>query len=319
MRLHRLISILLTIENQGKITAKKLAEKFETSPRTIYRDIDTLCEAGIPIRAESGPHGGLSLMDGYQTGVKALQKEELLVLLLNGMGVKPEGGSDTALKLNTSLYKLQKLLPRQDDRDINTLVTRFYVDDTPWWGKRSPLKFIDTWMKAIWESRQLSIQYQKMDRQVTSRILHPYGIVVKDTIWYLIGYCESSQDIRTFRCERIVECELLPESFTLPADFSLEEYFQTSLRQFQTDRHAVEQYPVTLRLAKEASGILNDWDDFTARDCGDEVEVSINMYTLENALSDFWNLLIRAVVVAPPELRERVQKRLESLLAEYRT
>ena len=81
-----MIYILLTLEREQKVTAQQLAKELETSVRTIYRDIDTLCLAGIPIRMESGQGGGISLMEGYQTQIKHLDKEDIIYLFLNGMG-----------------------------------------------------------------------------------------------------------------------------------------------------------------------------------------------------------------------------------------
>jgi predicted DNA-binding transcriptional regulator YafY len=317
MRLHRLISILLTIENRGKITAKELAAQFETSTRTIYRDIESLCEAGIPIVAETGPHGGLSLVEGYQTGLKQLGKDELVYLFLNGMGVQPERGSAIALGVNASLLKLQKLLARDEAAEVKTRISRFYVDPSPWWGQRSPLKHMDALMKAIWDSQKVAIHYRKMDQTVSIRTLRPYGIVVKDTDWYLVAYCEDSHGLRTFKCERIAECALLPDHFNLPDDFSVESYFKTSLQAFRSDRQAAEQYPVTLRIAQKDAYLLRPYENFSTRICEGEVEVVLNMYSFENALNDFWNVLIKSRVMEPVELREAVRECLRGQIGQY--
>jgi predicted DNA-binding transcriptional regulator YafY len=317
MRLHRLISILLTIENRGKITAKELAAQFETSTRTIYRDVETLCAADIPIVAETGPHGGLSLVEGYQTGLKQLDKDELVYLFLNGMGVRPERGSAIALGVNASLLKLQKLLAHDEVAEVKTRISRFYVDPAPWWGQRRPLKHLDALLKAIWDAQKIAVHYRKMDQTISIRTLRPYGIVVKDTDWYLVAYCEDSHGLRTFKCERIGECALLPDRFNLPDDFSLEAYFKTSLQAFRSDRQAVEQYPVTLRIAQKDAYVLRPYENFSSRVCGDEVEVVLNMYSFENALNDFWNVLIKGRVVEPGELREAVRECLRRQVEQY--
>jgi predicted DNA-binding transcriptional regulator YafY len=315
MRLHRLISILLTIENSQKITAKELAAEYETSVRTIYRDIETLCEAGIPIVAEPGPHGGLSLSEGYQTGLKQLNKDEIVYLFLNGMGVKANRSSAIALGVNSSLLKLQKLLAQEEASDVKKRIRHFYVDDSPWWGERNPLQHLDMLMQAIWSSQKLSVQYQKMDQTVSNRILRPYGIVVKDGDWYLIAYCELSSGIRTFKCERISDCSLLPETFDLPDDFSLERYFKTSLESFRSGCQAVEQYPVTLRIQPADAFVLRGCELYSSSVCGEELEVVLNLYSLENALNQFWNVLIKGTVIEPVELIEAVQKCLQDRLS----
>lgn len=317
MRLHRLMSILLTIENRGRVTAKALAEQFETSPRTIYRDIDTLCEAGIPIVAEPGPHGGLSLAEGYQTGLKQLNMDEMVYLFLNGMGVKADRGSALALGVNASLLKLQKLLAHDEAAEVKSRISRFYVDDSPWWGERSPLRHMDALLKAIWKSRKCAIQYRKMDQNISNRTVHPYGIVVKDMDWYLAAYCETSGCLRTFKCERILSCSPMDDFFILPEDFSLEAYFKSSLNAFRSERQAVEQYPVTLRIPGDAAYLLQHYENNAARTCGNEVEVVLNMYSFENAMRDFWNLLIKSQVLAPAELRQAVRECLAKQLRQY--
>lgn len=311
------MSILLTIENRGRVTAKALAEQFETSPRTIYRDIDTLCEAGIPIIAEPGPHGGLSLAEGYQTGLKQLNMDEMVYLFLNGMGVKADRGSALALGVNASLLKLQKLLAHAEAAEVKSRISRFYVDDSPWWGERSPLRHMDALLKAIWESRKCTIQYRKMDQHVSNRTVHPYGIVVKDMDWYLVAYCEMSGSLRTFKCERILSCTPMDDFFILPEGFSLEAYFKSSLNAFRSERQAAEQYPVTLRVPADEAYLLQHYENNAARTCGDEVEVVLNMYSFENAMRDFWNLLIKSQVLAPAELRQAVRECLAKQLHQY--
>jgi predicted DNA-binding transcriptional regulator YafY len=318
MRLHRLVSILLTIENRGKVTADELADHFETSKRTVYRDIETLCQSGIPIIAESGPHGGFSLSTGYQTGIKSLQKDEILYIYLNGLGISADRNSEMGTRLVSSLQKIQKALPAKESDDMRVLAQRFYVDNSPWWGKRAPIPSIDSLMNAVFHSQKISIDYQKIGGELTRRVLRPYGIAVKDKDWYLIAYCETQHDLRIFKCERITACELLEEPFSIPADFSSEQFFKTSISEFKAERQVEEQYPVRLSLTKDRADILNQFDFYAISEKDDFLEVIINMSTFENALADFWPLLANAVVIDPPELRRTVEEHFRAILSEYR-
>lgn len=318
MRLHRLISILLSIENKGRITAKELSRQLETSVRTIYRDIDTLCEAGIPIVSEPGVNGGISLAEGYQVGIRKFQKEDMIYLYLNGMGVKADRKSDIALRSDSSLLKLKKLLSKEDATSFNTIVNKFYVDDSPWWGAQSSLNNVDTIIKSLWQSNKLSINYHKLDGTVSERIVRPYGIAVKNSDWYLAAYCEKSSSIRTFKCERITECNILPESFIIPGTFSLKDYFLENVLKFRSERNEQEQYPVTVRLPKKKAYLLKDLQVYSSAETGESVKAVINMYSPECAINDFWSLICAgAEVISPVETREAVKDRLTQLLGEY--
>lgn len=112
MRLHRLVAILLLLESRGKLKAKELAEALETSVRSIYRDVDTLAEAGIPIVSASGPSGGLSLMEGYTVNLKSLHNDEVVHLYLTGLGIYSGAGTESGHKLQNALLKLENTAGR---------------------------------------------------------------------------------------------------------------------------------------------------------------------------------------------------------------
>ncbi|WP_306440379.1 helix-turn-helix transcriptional regulator [Paenibacillus sp. VTT E-133280] len=118
MRLHRLIAILLLVESRGKMKANDLAEALETSVRSIYRDIDVLAEAGIPLLSTPGPNGGISLMEGYTVNLNQLHGEDVINLFLTGMGIHTGGHTDSGLKLKATLLKLEKSLPASYQNDI---------------------------------------------------------------------------------------------------------------------------------------------------------------------------------------------------------
>ena len=115
MRLHRLFGILLLMESRGTIKACELAEAFETSERTIYRDIEILCESGVPIRSDFGPNGGFSLMDRYTLNSAALHCDEVVSLYLCGIGIHPARHSDASVNLKNSSSSSKKASCRLHD------------------------------------------------------------------------------------------------------------------------------------------------------------------------------------------------------------
>lgn len=317
MRLHRMISILLLIESKGKVKAKELALELETSVRTIYRDIDALCEAGIPLTADSGPNGGIHFMEGYDVGIKNLQGEDIINLYLNGIGIKADRQSDMGMKLNNVLLKLEKNVPRELCDDINTIKRRFYVDDTPWWGDMHRLQNIDMLIQSVCRSRKLRIAYKKHKGELSFRNIRPYGIVVKEMNWYMIAYCEKSNDIRMFKCDRIIKCEYLDENFIIPEDFFIDEFWKRSSDAFINQCSQSEKYPVVIRIAKNRADILKSFDIYKIEEKENYIDATINMFKYEFAVNDLIRIIGYVEVISPEELRSYVKGELCNIIRKY--
>jgi predicted DNA-binding transcriptional regulator YafY len=231
MRLHRLIAILLLLESRKKVKAKDLACALETSERTIYRDIEILCQSGVPITSDFGLTGGFQLMDGYTSGLKNMNGDDAVALYLSGIAAGPKAGAN----LQTTFSKLQQDLPKQYSSDIHKAVSQFYFDPEGWFVQRKPIPFLDVLRQAIWQSQKLRITYRRssLDREeTTQRQIRPYGMVDKNMEWYLVAYCESSCGMRVFRCDRLLDAERLPENYVLPEGFSLEQFWKDWVGEF---------------------------------------------------------------------------------------
>lgn len=231
MRLHRLIAILLLLESRKKVKAKDLASALETSERTIYRDIEILCQSGVLIFSDFGPTGGFQLMDGYTSGLKNMNGDDAVALYLSGVAAGPEAGAS----LQSTLSKLQQSLPKQYSRDIRKAISQFYFDPEGWFMQRKPVPFLDVLRQAIWQSQKLRITYRRSSlghEETTQRQIRPYGMVVKNMEWYLVAYCEASKGMRVFRCDRLLEAERLSENYVVPEDFSLELFWKDWVGEF---------------------------------------------------------------------------------------
>lgn len=313
-----MISILLLIEAKGRVKARDLAEEFETSIRTIYRDIDTLCEAGIPLTADTGPNGGIYFAEGYGVNIKNMNGEDIINLYLNGMGIKADRQSDMAIKANNALLKLQKNLSSEQNKDIVTVRNRFYVDDIPWWGEEHKLYNIDILMQAVWQSRKLNITYKKHNGEMTQRVIRPYGIVVNDKNWYMIAYCEMSNDMRTFKCERIKESSCIIENFIIPENFSVEEFWKKNKKLFITGCSQNEKYPVVIKIDKSRGNILKNFEVYQLTESNGYLEVTINMFKYEFAKEDILEIISYVEVLEPPELRAYAEDKLYGILRRYK-
>ncbi|BCG59437.1 helix-turn-helix transcriptional regulator [Paenibacillus sp. URB8-2] len=317
MRLHRLVAILLLLESRGKLKAKELAEALETSVRSIYRDVDTLAEAGIPIVSASGPSGGLSLMEGYTVNLKSLHNDEVVHLYLTGLGIYSGAGTESGHKLQNALLKLEKTLPDAYKPDLHKAKSRFYFDDTPWWSERPAVPCLEKIRSALWKSHKLTIHYRKPGGETSVRNVYPYGLVVKQEEWYLAAYCEEAEEVRIFKCERIVETMQAEEAYEIPADFSLESYWKERNESFKLSRREDEQYPVVLKVKEPGVNLRDKLDILHEALDKDTILLTVNMYGYEAACRDVLGLVGYAEVIAPEELRTFVRRTLSELQEWY--
>lgn len=317
MRIHRLISILLLIESKGIIRARDIASKLEISPRTVYRDIDSLCEAGIPLATTPGPNGGIYLMEGYSGGIGHLQEEEIINLYINSIGIVPDKHSDMAMKLNNTLMKLQKNLSQNQISELNKVKKRFHFDDTLWWGKSHGMNDLDIFIYAVLQSKGLEFTYTKYNGVTSIRRIHPYGIVVKRLDWYLVGYCEKNKTIRSFKCNRILNSTILNESFEVPENFVIAEYWRKAESTFENSRIENENYPVVIKLEKSKADFLANLEVLETKVEEDYIFATVNMYGFQFAVDDIMKIIRYAEVIKPIELRHFVKSELNKILSKY--
>ena len=235
MRLHRLIAILLLLESRGRLKAGELAGALEVSERTIYRDIETLCEAGIPIEATAGPAGGFRLMEGYTNHLPRIPHDEAIGLFLRGIGMDPSEQREAHIDLQRALGHLESRLPDRYRQDVRAAQKRFYFDPTPWWEGVPVSAHLGVLRQGVWHSRKVTIDYENAAHDRSVRVVRPYGLVVKVMRWYLVAFCEMRETIRTFNVSRIHDAELLEETFVWPDDFSLESFWKARVHDFETE------------------------------------------------------------------------------------
>jgi predicted DNA-binding transcriptional regulator YafY len=235
VRLHRLIAILLLLESRGQLKARELADALEASERTIYRDIETLCEAGIPIEAIAGPAGGFRLMEGYTNHLPRIPHDEAIGLFLRGIGMDALEQREAHVDLQRALGHLESRLPDRYRQDVRAARKRFYFDPTPWWEGAPVSTHLGVLRQGVWHSRKVSIEYENAAGDMTVRVVRPYGLVVKVMRWYLVAYCETREGIRTFNVSRIQDADLLEETFVWPDGFSLESYWKSRVHEFETE------------------------------------------------------------------------------------
>ena len=160
MRASRLVQLLLLLQTNGKMTASRLAEELEVSVRTIYRDIEALSGAGVPIYAEAGPGGGVRLVDGYRTRLTGLTAEEAEALALSGLpGAASELGLGTVLA--AAQLKVDAALPPELRSRAVRMRERFHLDAPGWFAREEPVPHLAALSRAVWEEQRVEIRYRK--------------------------------------------------------------------------------------------------------------------------------------------------------------
>lgn len=316
MRASRLLSTLLLLQTRERITANELAERLEVSERTVYRDMEALSAAGVPVYAERGHGGGWSLLDSYRTDLTGLNKDEVEALLLQRSSrTLNDLGLDKAFE--AALIKLFAALPSIYRHDAEIVRQRIHVDGAGWFDHSEDVSHLPTLQDAIWRERKLSMAYQRSSGEVVSRLVDPLGLVIKGRIWYLIAAVEGKA--RTYRVSRVREAETVDQPCERADDFDLAAYWQASVQSFKT---GLPKYVATVRVAPWGMRHLRSFRFVTiqeerAPDDEGWVTAVANMETEGSACHVVLNFGDQIEVLQPESLRQRVSDTLKRAAALY--
>lgn len=205
MKIDRMMTIIVMLLNRKRVTAKELAEKFEVSVRTIYRDIDTIDMAGIPIISYPGNKGGFGIMENYKLNHQLLTPSNLCSLLtaLNGINHTFED-----IELASSIEKLRNLIPKDTARYLDLHMDQIIISLPPWANTPKQKQWIKAIRHAINHSHLMTITYRNYANQTSTRQIEPMSIIFKGYTWYLFAYCHLKEDFRIFRISRILDMTL---------------------------------------------------------------------------------------------------------------
>jgi len=317
MRADRLLSILLLLQNGGRLTARELAERLEVSERTIHRDMEALSTAGVPVVAERGTGGGWSLLDEYRTNLTGLNTAEIQSLflaqpsrLLADLGIRQAAEG--------ALIKLLAALPDTNRRDAEFMRQRIHVDGAGWRQAEERVTCLPTIQEAIWQERKLYLLYTRGDEVCVERTVDPLGLVAKSGQWYLVAGVD--RELRTYRASRVQNARVMDEPCVRPDDFDLAAYWEQSTIEFKAN---LPRYPARLRVASSIlpffQGMLRfarverveppDADGYQTVDIAFEVEEEAILYAC--------GFGAQVEVLEPPQLREKVAHSAREVLEVY--
>lgn len=339
MRASRLLSLLMTLQTRGRMTAQQLAAELDISVRTVYRDVEALSLAGVPIYADRGPAGGYQLIGGYRTRLTGLSSDEAEALFLAGM---PSAAAELGLgaTLASAQLKLLAALPAEVRASADRIRDRFYLDAPGWFKDADQTPWLALVAAAVWEQRPIHIRYQRAGRAgERTRTLEPLGVVLKAGAWYLVARVRdqappadthtsdaatAAHAIRIYRVARILKLETLDERFERPADFDLAAHWQAWSEEFEARMyHGV----ATVRLSPHARDLLGYYlggavaraaaQSASPPDADGWVTATIPIESIQHATGELLRLGVEAEVLEPSELRARIAATIATLAQTY--
>ena len=231
MRASRLLSIMMLLQAKGRMSAESLSQELEVSVRTVYRDIDQLSAAGVPVYADIGRNGGFALLDGWRTRLTGLTAPEARALFLSGL---PGPASELGLgdEVAQAELKLLAALPADWQMEATRMSSRFHLDPKGWFSSGPRPEFLKAVAEAVWSERRITIRYDSWT-QISERTVEPLGLVLKGGIWYLVAQRETG--MRTYRLSQIQALTPLDEYFERPPDFDLPKHWRDSTASFERE------------------------------------------------------------------------------------
>lgn len=318
LRTERLVAISLLLQARGKMTAEHLARVMDVSTRTIYRDMDTLSLAHVPVTMDKGPGGGYYLPDDYRLDPTTFTSEEAVALALGGAVAGGYQIFESGDGLRRALVKLEASLPEEYRGDVRAARERLLFDTTRWHRQsvRSADTHLETLRAALWSARQVDLFYRKAaprDDDARWRRVEPYGLVCKAGTWYLVAYCHTRRDVRTFRVDRIVEMTVREEEVRRRPGFDLQAYWETATRRFEREARPLL---VTMRVRAGARRTLPEATIVREEEDGGAV-VRMAVPCVEMAASYALAHGSDVVVLDPPKVREAVVAAARTVLTAY--
>jgi predicted DNA-binding transcriptional regulator YafY len=316
MRADRLLSLMMLLQTRGKMTAQSLAEKLEVSRRTILRDIDALSTAGVPVYAEGGHGGGIALDENYRTTLTGLQDREIRALFVgSNTQLLSEIGLGEAAE--STLLKLLAVLPASHQLAVEHIRQRILIDPTWWWHDAQPLAFWDQLQQAVYKDRCIRAVYERPNGERVERILEPYSLVAKSSVWYLIA--RQDEKLRTYRVSRFQQITLLDTSFHRREEFDLPTYWREHLQDFVETQAG---YCFTLRIHPDRLNFLKSiipgrYHPVEPPDAAGWVIVHFQLESLDLAKMLVFGLGQQSIIIEPLELREAVLSMAQELLNHY--
>jgi predicted DNA-binding transcriptional regulator YafY len=209
-KLERIIAIIMLMLRRNQVSALKLAQMFKVSLRTIYRDMETIGYAGIPLFSMPGPNGGYGIVDDYKIEKGLFTTSDIIAILTALQGTQSVYNDKD---ITNAIAKIKGLFTEEELHTIETKNRQISVDHTPWFGTETLKVDIEEIITAITNKNLLKIEYTNYSGKLSERHVEPYRVFLKSVNWYLIAFCLSKQEFRVFKLSRISRLEITDKTF----------------------------------------------------------------------------------------------------------
>jgi len=309
MKIDRLLSITLMLINRSMVTARELSEKYDVTIRTIYRDIEAIIAAGIPVVAYQGKQGGFCLMDNYRIDRQLLTLSDMTSILLALKGLNTALNNES---VSEAIEKIESIVP-DDKRSIVNQQFDNVIIDLSYWGEPKVQKDrIALINRAVTEKRLLMFRYRNLRGEELVRTIEPMSLILKMNYWYVYGYCRDRDDYRLFRVSRMLDCTLLDTVFVKKDKlFDEKEFFnnQTNVLKIRLKFSSVAKSKVEEFFANHNSETLSDGSIIVTVDFPEDEWVYSTLLSYGETVE----------VLSPPHLRQLVKEKLKKAYNLYKT
>lgn len=305
MKTERLLGTVMLLLQKKKTSAQELADIFEVSLRTIYRDIQSLSLAGIPIHSTSGVGGGFEIMENYKIDKNYFSKKDIVNILRSLSSFKSLAQDS---ELCNALAKVRSLIPEDQISDLEEKIRHFEFDVNPWIVTKTLETKKEIIRSALSKSQVLSFQYIAHHGKKSSRNIEPYQLILKKGDWYVSGYCYVRQDYRLFKLNRILDMKILPEAFEL-RDYP-KQLFQHTVSGLIT---------IKIKIHYSLMDRILDYCDFAQFKSHGEEYYIVDFPFVENDF--YYDILLgfgeKCECLEPMDIRFKMKQKIETLIKLY--
>lgn len=310
----RLLAIVLELQGKEVVRAIDLANQFETSVRTIYRDIQALSEAGVPIVGSTGI--GYSLMEGYFLPPISFTVEEAVTLLIGTDFIEERFDDHYRIRAQDAHRKIEAILPesvRNETTRVRKAMRLLASDKRVTVSKER--EYLEKIRRAILDKRKIHFHYVKRfadaeKNRHSVRTVAPYGLVLIQGSWMLVAHCDLRQDIRHFHLSRMTELTVLESQFELPVHFSLREYTPPDDRRLQV--RLLFNYDMADKVKESNNAYVEEMEEHQ-----DGILVVLRVHQLEEVLQWVLGWGAEVIVLEPESFRIRIREEAEKMLKRY--
>ena len=315
MRADRLLGILMTLDENRNVPARELAEKFEVTVRTIYRDISVI-PRDFPIRSAAGPNGGYSLMPGYRLPPLPFSKKDVLALTLMGSVAGQKLGLIEGENFKKAFQKLFASLPRLFSDNVTSIADKILIDIEPWKILPQVPRVLEKIKEAMATQKTITFQYAKSGQKFEPQKVDPYGLCYRSGFWYLVGFSHKRKDIRLFRTDRFKKLTITDEELKQDPKFNLEKFWTEKLpkeyKEKGTEVKIIFDKSVANEIKKTKWGIGK-----IRRLKNGKLELTFKTFDMNRLISFVLSFGSKAELIEPEYIRKKLLKEGQSITNYY--